>query len=67
MDPQNSSDLKLPPSLTTTRPETATDAKVMPASLMKSTDQQDMLVPSVEDELEKAWENALAKEAEQRV
>jgi peroxin-3 len=65
-DQQNSSDMSLPPSLTTTMPGTGTDVKVTPASLMKPVDPKDIPVPLVEDELEKAWENALAKEAEQR-
>jgi peroxin-3 len=64
--PQNSSDLSLPPSLATTRPGTSTDVDVTPASLKNPVDPQDMPVPSVEDELEKAWENAFAKEAGQR-
>ncbi len=65
-EPQNSSDLSPPPSLSTTRPETSTDVEVTPAGSMKPVDPQDMPVPSVEDEMEKAWESAFAKEAGQR-
>ena len=61
-EPQNSSELSPPLSLETTRPGTATDVEMTPASPMKPVDPQDMPVPSVEDELEKAWENAFARE-----
>lgn len=67
---QNYSELSLVPSVATTRPGTATDVEMTPASLLprdQGSEVEDKRLSMMEDELEKAWGKALAREDGQRV
>jgi len=65
----NYSELSLVPSVATTRPGTATDVEMTPASLLPretDSDAPDKRLSMMDDELEKAWSKALSREDGQR-